>query len=226
MFIICQPRFATEKAIHHRSGNIIMMTLDGVIMKDKELCIIENCFNPRDKKQNRRICQMHRVRYGRHKSYDLPEKEKLPNGIVKICKIHGELKEEDVYKSDSYKWYQCLACKKISNDKFKEKNPKRNTNSMKVNYYIQGSRLKIPKSLYEDMLKWQNYVCAICKNPEHIISGRINRIPKRLAIDHCHKTNKIRGLLCHNCNTSIGKMHDSIEILQSAIDYLKSHEQL
>jgi hypothetical protein len=203
-----------------------MMTLDGVSMLNTEICIIDGCNKPRDKKQNRKICQMHRSRFSRYKSYELPEKEKLPDGIVKICNIHGNLTEGMAYKSNSYKWYQCLACKKLSNEKFKEKNPKRNTNELKSYYYIRGSKLKLCKKKYNKMLIEQNYVCAICKKPETIINGHINRVPKRLAIDHCHESNKIRGLLCHFCNTTIGKMNDSIEILESAINYIKKHKQL
>ena len=44
---------------------------------------------------------------------------------------------------------------------------------------------------------------------------------KRLAVDHCHETGKVRGLLCFHYNSSLGKFKDSIELLQNAIDYLK-----
>lgn len=49
--------------------------------------------------------------------------------------------------------------------------------------------------------------------------------PKRinLAKDHCHKTGMYRGLLCLSCNTAIGLMKDSIEILSRAVDYLTKH---
>jgi hypothetical protein len=193
-------------------------------MNMSEICIIDGCDRLRDKKQNRRICQMHRVRFSRHKSYDLPKKEKLPLGIAKICRIHGELKEDQVYSSKSYVWPQCLACKKISNDKFKEKNPNRDTNILKNNFYANNGSFKLSKEEYKKLLEYQNNVCAICKNPEYIINGRINRVPKRLSIDHCHKTGKIRGLLCHRCNVSLGSMNDSVETLQAAIDYLNNNK--
>ena len=41
-----------------------------------------------------------------------------------------------------------------------------------------------------------------------------------LHIDHCHKTNKIRGYLCRNHNTALGKFNDDVEELRSAIEYL------
>lgn len=43
-----------------------------------------------------------------------------------------------------------------------------------------------------------------------------------LAIDHDHKTGKIRGLLCTRCNTAIGLLNDNIDFLRRAIMYLNS----
>ena len=79
------------------------------------------------------------------------------------------------------------------------------------------------KEWYYSMLAEQNNVCAICKQAESIVNGPVNKKPKRLAIDHCHTTGKIRGLLCHKCNVSIGAMADSVERLKSAIAYLEKH---
>lgn len=44
-----------------------------------------------------------------------------------------------------------------------------------------------------------------------------------LHIDHDHKTNKVRGLLCFSCNRSLGGFKDSIKILKSAINYLQNN---
>jgi len=73
---------------------------------------------------------------------------------------------------------------------------------------------------YDDILLKQNSVCAICKNPETAKRKNSNEV-KYLAVDHCHKTGKIRGLLCSLCNTGIGKLKDDIKILENAIEYLK-----
>lgn len=69
---------------------------------------------------------------------------------------------------------------------------------------------------YESMLNSQNKVCAICK--QDCNTGN------RLAVDHNHKTGKIRGLLCKNCNTSIGLLKENINVLENAIIYLSFHE--
>lgn len=74
--------------------------------------------------------------------------------------------------------------------------------------------------VYYEMLESQNHVCAICKRPENAVDYRTG-LPRALAVDHCHETNKVRGLLCTQCNRGLGKFNDNVEYLQSAITYLK-----
>lgn len=71
-----------------------------------------------------------------------------------------------------------------------------------------GHTLDIDSDTYYALVKKQNGLCAICDRPG------------KLAIDHCHTTNIVRGLLCFSCNTSLGKFEDNIEWLQSAVRYL------
>lgn len=183
-----------------------------------QICIIEGCTRFRDKKQNRRVCQMHRVRYGRHKSYELPTSPKLPDGILKICKHHGELTSVGVYTHKGRKDLLCRTCVKESIKKCKAKK-----GDYQLSYYIKNSGIKFSKEEYAQLLNKQNNLCAICKKPESIILVSTHTKPKRLAIDHCHTTKKIRGLLCQKCNTAIGAFGESIEVLQSAIEYLKKY---
>jgi hypothetical protein len=74
---------------------------------------------------------------------------------------------------------------------------------------------------YELELQNQNYVCAICYQPE---TASRNGLLKRLAVDHNHLTNGYRGLLCQNCNTGLGQFQDNIAILKQAIQYLERHK--
>lgn len=73
---------------------------------------------------------------------------------------------------------------------------------------------------YYKMIEDQKGLCAIC-NKEETRRNRAGEISKRLCVDHCHETNVIRGLLCHSCNTGIGKFKDDINLLKSAIIYLE-----
>jgi type I restriction-modification system DNA methylase subunit len=45
-----------------------------------------------------------------------------------------------------------------------------------------------------------------------------------LYVDHCHKTGKIRGLLCKQCNWALGHVKDNINILLNLVDYLKNNQ--
>lgn len=98
----------------------------------------------------------------------------------------------------------------------------------KLNEGAKARRYGLTIEQYKQMFVDQNNMCAICHQPEtRIFTQRsINKEMQiaKLCLDHCHVTNKVRGLLCHDCNTAIGKMKDNIDRLQSAINYLKKHE--
>lgn len=75
---------------------------------------------------------------------------------------------------------------------------------------------------YMKMYQEQNGNCAICGKEETAIYQ--NNIIRSLAIDHCHTTGKIRGLLCTNCNTALGGFKDNKELLLNACKYLEKYE--
>lgn len=70
---------------------------------------------------------------------------------------------------------------------------------------------------YERMLTEQNFVCAICNNPEDVQH-------KVLAVDHNHETSKVRGLLCYRCNTSLGLLRENIDNVKRMLKYLEKHQ--
>jgi len=80
-------------------------------------------------------------------------------------------------------------------------------------------RFGITPEQYAEMFQSQNGVCAICNQPE--TATRLGKV-KALAVDHCHKSGAIRGLLCADCNTGIGKLKDDPEVLRSAARYLEN----
>lgn len=66
----------------------------------------------------------------------------------------------------------------------------------------------ITPELRDSLSEKQGHVCAIClKN-------------RPLQVDHCHKTGDIRGLLCFQCNTAIGKLQENVETVIRAAEYL------
>ena len=73
---------------------------------------------------------------------------------------------------------------------------------------------------YNQILAQQNNCCAICKLTTDFIDYRTGK-QVALAVDHCHKTDKIRGILCSQCNRALGLFKDSIYNLKNAITYLK-----
>jgi hypothetical protein len=81
-------------------------------------------------------------------------------------------------------------------------------------------RFKIGLEQYTAMFEAQSGRCAICRNPERVIDHHTKR-PRRLAVDHCHKTGRIRGLLCHDCNVAIGLLRECRAYLEAAIEYLE-----
>ena len=75
--------------------------------------------------------------------------------------------------------------------------------------YVHGITLEE----YTVLLEKQNGVCVLC--------GNINRHGVALHVDHDHITGEIRGLLCFNCNSAIGNMHDNPALLRKTADYLE-----
>ena len=71
--------------------------------------------------------------------------------------------------------------------------------------------------LFEKRLKEQDNKCAICKTSD---PGETN-----WHADHCHDTGQQRGILCKKCNTGIGMLNDSIELVESALKYLNHYRE-
>lgn len=102
----------------------------------------------------------------------------------------------------------CKVCKswiKPKNPIFPEENRE---------YFIKH-KYKVDSKYIDFLFASQEHKCAICKTTES--KGRWGSFH----IDHNHSTGKVRGLLCHACNTGIGLMKENIEILKEAVRYLE-----
>jgi hypothetical protein len=73
------------------------------------------------------------------------------------------------------------------------------------------SKFNMTAEDYYELLENQGEVCAICGKDDGA---------RRLAVDHCHRTGRIRGLLCRKCNMAIGLLQDDSGIVLQAYSYL------
>jgi len=89
---------------------------------------------------------------------------------------------------------------------------RRNIEKIRAGVAVRGrkTRYNLTDEQYQKMLNEQGRKCAICKEQ------------KRLCVDHCHKTGKIRGLLCFGCNLDIRILEGPPEKLRSAQKYLRT----
>ena len=70
--------------------------------------------------------------------------------------------------------------------------------------------------IYATRFAEQGGVCAICGTEP---KDKTRRMP----LDHCHETGKIRGLLCVRCNRGLGGFSDRLDLVEAAVDYLKEY---
>lgn len=137
---------------------------------------------------------------------------------MKICSTCKNKKSySEFYKNSGNKdglTSLCKLCVKQSNNKSRNKNKEKyrvsqrtwdKNNPEKIRGYKLKHKYKISIEDYELLLIKQEGVCAICKQPEN------KAIHGFLAVDHCHQTEKIRGLLCFDCNTGLGKLEPYLE---------------
>ena len=101
--------------------------------------------------------------------------------------------------------HYCLKCEEEIKLERKEKNK-----------WVYLKRYGLTPEDYERMVRDQNGRCTIC-NYEN--DG------KKLVVDHCHKTGKVRALLCDDCNQGLGRFFDRPDWLEKAAAYVRAHER-
>ena len=144
-------------------------------------------------------------------------KEKLEqlieNGSTRKCNCCNELLpvtkfyiQKDIKNNKHYRFNSpCKFCANINRD---------------INYhkaYQRKKKYNLTAEEYELKLIKQNYACSICNIHRDDYS-------KDFAVDHCHKTGKVRALLCNNCNSGLGFFKENLRIIQKAIVYLKKYK--
>ena len=141
---------------------------------------------------------------------------------MKKCTKCNEPKEESNFRvrgNGYHSW--CKECEsKASNSRYTPK--ERKSKVLKSNEEVKVAakrrmlkyRYNITLEEYEEMYIKQNKKCAICKD-NYELGGH-----KGLFVDHDHETMKVRGLLCRKCNSAIGQLNESRDILIEAVKYL------
>lgn len=116
--------------------------------------------------------------------------------------------ESKGYSKENCYWKEVITC----DDKAHRQRVYRKLNPDKYKGYDLKRRLGMSLEQYNSLKEKQSNLCAICKQPEQFNGS--------LAVDHCHATGKVRGLLCTNCNRGLGHFKDSTDNLRNAVEYL------
>ncbi len=152
-----------------------------------------------------------------------------PEDVEKV-KLSNSLQNKDYYERNKQR-LQDLARARMS--EYRKENPEANrdyrlknfekvkktkkaydvANKKRFKDLNREKRYGLTAEQFNYMFNCQNGLCAIC----NVLSA--------ICVDHCHKTGKVRGLLCHPCNTAIGFMKDDVSRLKSAMEYLQKNGQ-
>ena len=131
-----------------------------------------------------------------------------------LCKVC-----ESDYKRDYYRKNYKKVARKIylmNADRYRVESKERyrkNKDKYRINDLFKKYGITLEE--YKKLLDKQNNKCAICSQDIDSDSRK-----KNLSVDHCHKTGRVRGLLCSNCNSGLGFFKESVELLGKAKRYL------
>lgn len=126
-----------------------------------------------------------------NKDYDNLNKDKLKRRVIKSRNRSEDSKNRHVIATSKY----------------------RNNNIESTKSRIMQRKYNIDLNDYNNMFQEQKGCCDIC-------SKKLKYLDKATHIDHCHNSNRVRGLLCNSCNLALGHFKDNINTLLKAIEYL------
>ena len=221
-------------------------------LKNRPMCVVPNCGN-HQKNFTSSLCGKHEFRARRHATMnsqrpaDWGAREQHPlyktycwhkrQGATSMCQewrddfwafvsTVGEKPENHTLRRNgtnlpigpgNWYWKESVSNK----DKAAYQREWRKNNPERAKSYDLKRMYGVTTEQYNDMETAQNGLCAICNQPES--SKDKDGGPRMLAVDHCHETGKVRGLLCSGCNTALGGFKDSVQLLDAANNYLLNH---
>lgn len=152
--------------------------------------------------------------------------------IIKCTNCKKEKSEEEFSTYNGKRNKQCKKCREYYNNRWalnpnaytdKRKEYYRNTKEKHQARNFKNTILtkyNLSVDEYNRMLIVQNNKCAICSK-EFVLDGSKSNLNKLPCIDHCHQTNKVRGLLCRKCNISLYYIESLL--FEKAKEYLRVH---
>ena len=147
--------------------------------------------------------------------------------IVKCSNCHKEKSENDFSIYHGKRNKQCVACRTYYNNLW-SKNPNGFREKRKA-YYILHKQRHSAKNFKNSILKKYNLTVeeynrrlTVQKNQCAICMVQFNQSCKP-CVDHCHRTNKVRGLLCRKCNLSLSYIE--FKFIEKAKEYLRVNEE-
>jgi hypothetical protein len=171
------------------------------------------CGRPLDSKGAKGLC---------HRCY---EKKRYADDPVRGRRINSASykKHRTVRLAGQKRWRKANPEKKKASDKAYAQTGKysayqkayRQRNKAALRAKTIAKKFKIPVELYLSMIESHKGRCAIC-------NGKPSK-KKFLCVDHNHRTKKVRGLLCSQCNLALGLLRDSEALLKAALRYLNYH---
>lgn len=105
----------------------------------------------------------------------------------------------------------CKDCRKGINQKWKDNN-RESYQRVKRKAHVKA-KYGVSLEWIDEQLEQQDNKCTLCDTQLH--KG------KNIAIDHCHKTGIVRGIICRPCNSAMGMFNDNPALIERAIEYLK-----
>jgi hypothetical protein len=141
------------------------------------------------------------------------------------CKSEKPLQEYSIVKKGKRAGHPAGSCKKCRSELHSRRVRKDPTIYERIEW---PSKLKkyygISVTDYENMLSAQGGKCAICRSSDSSSRGYKRSLNAKFAVDHCHKTKKVRGLLCTKCNRALGMLDDNVESVLRMAEYLRVNQ--
>ncbi len=148
-----------------------------------------------------------------------------PDGIRKRCnecrnkyRRGAHAKDPEITRQQSRAWIEKNKARVYEMSRLSRRN-----NKDRYKGYALKKSFGISLDTYRMLYENQNGLCYLCEKPERIKDQ--NGATRRLAMDHDHQTGTLRRLLCWQCNTGIGKLYDSPDLLRKAAEYIERYKK-